>query len=253
VPRSNLAEHSLCDTIGVPPPKYQVGIWAQDFEDVIFQYPPRKGGSSESLEIGITIIHTPGHTPDSLTWYDSNERYISVGDSLYERESPDTRAADEPPMPTIFDIESNLLDWWDSLKKVIEFVRTRNEEEEEIEETPSLRSELEDTVADGWVVISPEKTTRLKKRLRLGAAHVTTDVDAENCLVEMQDFMRRVLLDEIPSCSLGIERGEETRLWDEALGDGNGDGRFSVKAPLRIIDEGRDAIPRHEIARLSCS
>jgi hypothetical protein len=61
--------------------------------------------------------------------------------------------------------------------------------------------------------------------------------------------MRSVLRNEIPSCSLGQERGEETWLWDEALGDGDGNGRFSVKAPVRIIEEGRRAIPKSEIWR----
>jgi hypothetical protein len=94
----------------------------------------------------------------------------------------------------------------------------------------------------------PEQVSK-KQRVRLGAAHVTADVDAEDCLLAMQDFMRRVLRNEIPSCSLGQERGEETCLWDEALGDGDGNGRFSVRAPLRIVEEGRKAIPKSEIWR----
>jgi hypothetical protein len=279
VPRSNLAEHSLCDAMGVKTPKYDVGIWARDLEHVVYAY-PNPLYRSENLEIdtGITILHTPGHTPDSLTWYDRNERYIVVGDSLYERQSPDTKDASEPPMPTIFDIESDLLDWWDSLKKVITFVEERNKE---VEETADDRIEEAGSDDDEWVLItaadSPsdssgttEPTPRTitidprtkktpvhvgteqvskKRRVRLGAAHVTADVDAEDCLLAIQDFMRRVLRNEIPSCSLGQERGEETCLWDEALGDGDGNGRFSVKAPLRIIEEGSKAIPKSEIWR----
>ena len=280
VPRSNLAEHSLCDAIGVKVPKYDVGIWAHDFQQVVYTYPnPLHGSENLEIDTGITIIHTPGHTPDSLTWYDRNERYIVVGDSLYERESPDTKDASESPMPTIFDVEGDLLDWWDSLKKVIGFVRDRNEEVEE-----TSRNEFEEKLSeaeDDWVMVtdtesesgidstmdvkpcagttysntekSPDRAGlekgSKKRRVRLGAAHVTADVDAEDCLVAMQDFMRRVLRNEIASCSLGQERGEETCLWDEALGDGDGNGRFSVKAPLRIMEEGRKAIPRSEIWR----
>jgi hypothetical protein len=183
-------------------------------------------------------------------------------------------------MPTIFDIESDLLDWWDSLKKVIGFVRDRNEEVErksegvieeedggeseddwvmvtgtdaapgttDTSESAPERSSVDSTAKGSLLPAEPEQGSR-KPRVRLGAAHVTADVDAEDCLVAMQDFMRRILRNEIPSCSLGQERGEETCLWDEALGDGDGNGRFSVKAPLRIIEEGRKAIPKSEIWR----
>ena len=280
VPRSNLAEHSLCDAIGVKVPKYDVGIWAHDLQEVVYTYlNPLHGSENLEIDTGMTIIHTPGHTPDSLTWYDRNERYIVVGDSLYERESPDTRDASEPPMPTMFDVESDLLDWWDSLKKVIGFVRDRNEEVEETSRDEVEEKPTEDE--DDWVMVTdPESESGInntidvkphagttysntgkspdraglekgsqKRRVRLGAAHVTADVDAEDCLVAMQDFMRRVLRNEIPSCSLGQERGEETCLWDEALGDGDGNGRFSVKAPLQVMEEGRKAIPRSEIWR----
>lgn len=280
MPRSNLAEHSLCDAIGVKVPKYDVGIWAHDLQEVVYTYPnPLHGSENLEIDTGMTIIHTPGHTPDSLTWYDRNERYIVVGDSLYERESLDTKEASEPPMPTIFDLEGDLLDWWDSLKKVIGFVRDRNEGVEETSRNEFEGKPSEDE--DDWVMVtdtesesgiastidvkpragttysnsekSPDRAGlemgSKKRRVRLGAAHVTADVDAEDCLVAMQDFMRRVLRNEVPSCSLGQERGEETCLWDEALGDGDGNGRFSVKAPLRIMEEGRKAIPRSEIWR----
>ena len=277
VPRSNLAQHSLCDAIGEKTPRYDVGIWAYDLQEVVYTYPdPIHYPDNIEIDTGITILHTPGHTPDSLTWYDRNERYIVVGDSLYERQSPDTTQAAEPPMPTIFNGESDLLDWWDSLKKVIDFVRERNQDEEEVDSQMIEEDGGEDEDEDDWVMVTATdsstdnnntsmsgptaRTNRTaeqagseprnkKQRVRLGAAHVTADVDAEDCLLAMQDFMRRVLRNEIPSCSLGEEGGVETCLWDEALGDGDGNGRFSVKAPLRVIEQGRKAIPKSEIWR----
>lgn len=158
-------------------------------------------------------------------------------------------------MPTIFDIESDMLDWWESIKNVLAFVRARNEEVEEVAESKEggvsvneMVEESEEEQEEAWIVISQPEPPKPKKktRIKLGAAHVTAEVDAEECLVEMQDFMRKVLRDEIPSCSVGRQRGEETCLWDEALGDGDGRGRFSVRAPLRIIEEGRAGIPVHE-------
>ena len=278
VPRSNLVKHSLCNEMHVNTPKYDVGIWAHDLYKVVYTYPnPLYGAEDLEIDAGLTILHTPGHTPDSLTWYDRSERYIVVGDSLYERESPDTKEASEPPMPTIFNVNSDLLDWWDSLKKVIGFVRERNEE---VEESSGIN--IEEKVPEDqedWVMVTAtdngdeinstrdaephtcardSSTTRSaehvglaagrrKQRVRLGAAHVTANVDAEDCLLAMQDFMRRILRNEIPFCSLGNERGEEICLWDEALGAGDGKGRFSVRAPTRIIEEGRKAIPTNEM------
>jgi glyoxylase-like metal-dependent hydrolase (beta-lactamase superfamily II) len=70
VPRSNLAEHSLCDAIGVKTPKYDVGIWAHDLHKVVYAYPnPLYDSEDLKIDTGLTILHTPGHTPDSLTWY----------------------------------------------------------------------------------------------------------------------------------------------------------------------------------------
>ena len=244
VPRSNLAENSLCNDIRVPPPHYDI-TWAADREELKYHRAaskPDKGRvvPPDVLDTNLTILHTPGHTPDSLTWYDSHERLICVGDSLYERESPESRTAGEPPMPTIFDIESDLLDWWDSLKEVLKFVQGANEElEKEEVETSETEGDHE------WVELKRKK----KPRVKLCAAHVTANVDAETCLLEMQDFMRRLLRYEIRSKPLGRMRGEETNLWDWANTAGRKGGRFSVQAPYRVIMEGRESIPKDEIGK----
>lgn len=136
-PYSNLQKHSLAGTLGLYAPKYDVGIWAKDYSQVVYHssYPLSEPKSPHATTIQIptpyTILHTPGHTPDSLSWYDADNRVLCVGDSFYLKETPSSRGAPwgpEPPMPTMFDKESDLADWWRSLHKVLDFVVKKNRE-----------------------------------------------------------------------------------------------------------------------------
>lgn len=242
-PRSHLAEHSICNDIGVAPPKYDIGIWAKDLEKVVMTLPR----SSQTIATGITILQTPGHTPDSLTWYDSklSPPHIFVGDSLYERQSKDTKCAKwgrEPPMPTIFNVDSNLGDWQRSMNKVIKFVQERNAE---------LKVTASESDKDDWILVSQAPANGSPvPRVMLGAAHVTVSVDAEDCLLAMESFMHRILHNEVPHCRVEDEKGHEVWLWDDLLDadiveeSGTGQkqhnfGRFSVRAPLFVIEKGR--------------
>ncbi|OAL39888.1 hypothetical protein AYO20_00800 [Fonsecaea nubica] len=157
-PYSNLQDHSLCDKLGLQAPRYDVGIWAADLSHVIFTHPTISSSSPAkvsprplpvSITTPLTILHTPGHTPDSLSWYDSDLRLLCVGDSFYVKETAVTQDAKwgpEPPMPVIFDLESDLGQWWWSLKKVLGFVRVRNAETEkrEVRENEGLQAEAKD-------------------------------------------------------------------------------------------------------------
>lgn len=128
-PYSHLQRHSLCDSIGLNAPTYDVGIWAEDLSRV--EYIHTK--TSTMIPTPYTILHTPGHTPDSLSWYDADLRLLCVGDSFYAKETCTTRGAKwgpEVPMPTMFDSESDVAEWWSSTEKILEFVRTRNAETE---------------------------------------------------------------------------------------------------------------------------
>ena len=133
-PYSSLQKHSLCSSIGVSAPHYSVSIWAYDFMKVVYNSRGSLASSSPFsvvLSTNITIIHTQGHTPDSLSWYDSDLHLLCVGDSFYTKESRETRTAPwgpEPPMPTIFDLESDLGAWWGQMGKILGFVRETNEE-----------------------------------------------------------------------------------------------------------------------------
>ena len=54
-------------------------------------------------DIGITILQTPGHTPDELAWYDHEEMHLSVGDSFYQE--------GDDGMPIIFVGTGNMIEW----------------------------------------------------------------------------------------------------------------------------------------------
>jgi glyoxylase-like metal-dependent hydrolase (beta-lactamase superfamily II) len=274
-PYKNLNKHSLSPSIGLCAPHYKIGIWADNLQGVSYTHPL----TGELIQTDLTIIHTPGHTPDSLSWYDNTERLSNVGDSIYDRTSSvaeNARWGKEPPMQIMFDLASNLLDWWNSVKKVIAFIEERNEETEKVSTTDMVRRETSDkqngfgvplensfdeiesrlsntnTELDqesSWIFI---RTMRKKKRVRLCAAHVTADTDALNCLFEVQKFMARVLRDEVPNKPVADDPyGYSPVLWDDTLAcdsDGCANPRFSVSAPLEIVGRGRIVIPKDEWA-----
>jgi len=63
----------------------------------------------------MTVIHTPGHTPDELALYDVQEQMLYVGDSLYEHEE------------IIFPKEGSIVAWFASINALTSLVRSQNE------------------------------------------------------------------------------------------------------------------------------
>lgn len=85
-------------------PWYQVTYWAESFEDLKWPLWHKEDEPRPyQTDLDMSIIHTPGHTPDELAWYDSAEMHLSVGDSFYEE--------GEESMPIIFPGEGNLIEW----------------------------------------------------------------------------------------------------------------------------------------------
>lgn len=77
-------------------PEYKVTNWAADAQPVVFA----------SKHLGLTIYHTPGHTPDELAVWDQHERVLYVGDTLYEW------------APILFSLSGNLEDYVATLHKL---------------------------------------------------------------------------------------------------------------------------------------
>ncbi|KAJ6494779.1 Metallo-hydrolase/oxidoreductase [Mycena vitilis] len=101
----NLPTHSLCESLGIPTPSYKPLL-------VPHQYVVQ---SRTLVPLGISILHTPGHTPDECALYDRGEKMLYVGDSLYEEET------------IIFPTEGSINSWLSSIRYLIAFVETENE------------------------------------------------------------------------------------------------------------------------------
>ncbi|MCJ1223880.1 hypothetical protein MMC12_000523 [Toensbergia leucococca] len=185
----DLPEHSLCLFLGIPTPEYSVSFWAADFESIIFEGSP----------LGLQVLHTPGHTPDELAWYDEEERYLYVGDSFYERVSGDNSYA----QPIIFPNEGNLIQYMSSLEKLISFVSGKNSK---LDRTP----------------------------IKIGCGHITSSTDAIGILLPVRQLFQNIIAGETPIKQSTEKRGEIVDLWQE-----DGDPRFSVEAPRRLVTDAR--------------
>ncbi|KAK5139419.1 hypothetical protein LTR04_003599, partial [Oleoguttula sp. CCFEE 6159] len=157
--------------------------------------------------LDITVLHTPGHTPDELAWYDAAERRLYVGDSLYERGAHG--------MPIIFPREGEWVDFLASLAKMLDFVRARNAEAGDAA-----------GIADECVLVPG--------RVRVACAHATSDVDAEEILLAVAALFAAILHDRVPVVESVEHRGEVVDLWMEDTGEGEEEVRFSVRAPRRL-------------------
>lgn len=207
---SNLSKHGLFDSVGVPTPYFQVTHWAQAFDRLQYPFPkPDRtvaSTTSKPVDLGITIIQTPGHTPDELAWYDHAEKHLFVGDSFYEE--------GKDGMPVLWPAQGNLVEWYYSMLKLQGFVRAENTRE-----------------ADGddgeWVTVA--------RRVKIGCGHQTASVDGEEILERLLAFWWRVVKGEVPVARTSVWHGEVTDWWREP----DGGSKMSFKAPRRLMEEAR--------------
>ncbi|RYP40805.1 hypothetical protein DL767_001451 [Monosporascus sp. MG133] len=103
-----LPMHSLCQYFGMKTPEYKVTVWAEDGQNVIY--------GPDNTDLGLVIYHTPGHTPDELAIWDSRERVLFVGDTMYEWSH------------IVWPLEGNLLLYSQTMGKLKNLVRSWNNE-----------------------------------------------------------------------------------------------------------------------------
>jgi glyoxylase-like metal-dependent hydrolase (beta-lactamase superfamily II) len=199
----DLPTSSLCKYLNIPTPEYKVGFWAQHYEPVIWKcglFP---------VNIGITTLHTPGHTPDELAWFDVKERALYVGDSFYNRKSLDGAYT----QAIVFPEAGCLTDYMHSIGVLMDFVRNQN---------------------------SP--TNNLGPRVKIGCGHTTAAVDAEQILKDVTNFIYNVLDGAVPITRTFQNRGVEFCHWQAT-----GEPRFSLQAPKSMFDTqgdiASDALP----------
>jgi glyoxylase-like metal-dependent hydrolase (beta-lactamase superfamily II) len=212
----NLPAHSLCKYMDVATPKYTISHWAQHMDTL----------SLPGIHLRIQFLHIPGHTPDSLAWYDIDEHHLYVGDTFYQRirstlitELPD-EAGQVPGagLPAtqaaiIFPEEGgNWIQFMSSLDILLSFVLHKN-------------SELRRQHGLGHEVMP---------RVKVGCGHMTYDADAEHMIVEVRAMFERIIAGKVPVTSSGEKRGVINDYWIESE-----DSKYSVMAPRHLAEEAR--------------
>ncbi|KAF2773357.1 Metallo-hydrolase/oxidoreductase [Teratosphaeria nubilosa] len=203
---SDLESHGLYEYVHKPAPYYVVTLWAQAFAQPEFVKDQKK------YDLGITILQTIGHTPDSLAWYDHDEMHLYVGDSFY-REGEDG-------MPIVFPAEGDMREWIFAMQKLAVFTRTQNAQEEAAASVKSSE--------DGWV--------QVPRRVLVSCGHQTVRVDGAEILAELEAFSYRALLGQVPVVETVERQGELWDLWRES-----GEERMlmSILAPRRLMKDCR--------------
>jgi glyoxylase-like metal-dependent hydrolase (beta-lactamase superfamily II) len=71
--------------------------------------------SKFGVPFGVSILHTPGHTPDEVAIFDAVDKMLYVGDSLYEEDA------------IIFPKEGSIVAWLCSIKYLTALVKRANQ------------------------------------------------------------------------------------------------------------------------------
>ncbi|KAK3055610.1 hypothetical protein LTR09_003531 [Extremus antarcticus] len=208
---SDLETHGLFKYISKPVPWFKVTHWANSFERLKWPiWHDDEEPQPFQTEIGLSIIHTPGHTPDELAWYDHDEMHLSCGDSFYEE--------GEDGMPIIFPAEGNLIEWVFSMQKLLVFVRSEN---------ARAAAVAEKATENGWVQVA--------KRVKVSCAHQTTAADGEEILATLEKFAARVYNGDVPVVKKEVSHEEAYYTWREE----DNESKMSIKAPARLMDDAR--------------
>ncbi|ESZ93639.1 hypothetical protein SBOR_5944 [Sclerotinia borealis F-4128] len=209
----DLPQHSLCKYMNVSTPNYEVSYWACQL----------KYFSMHNTHFRIQFIQIPGHTPDSLAWYDIEEHYLFIGDAFYTRhrepaipEFSDEVGQDPDLLSTqgaiIFPEGGNWIEYMSSLKLLSSFTKHRNAELTRLHKS-------NETAAP---------------RVRLACGHLTYAVDAEEMILEVQALFWRILGGNVAVKETDMKRGVIHDYWLEDDGS-----RYGVMAPRHLAEEAR--------------
>lgn len=209
-----LPKHSLCKYIDVPTPQYEISRWASHMDYL----------SLDDNAFRIQFLHGPGHTPDSLAWYDIDENHLYVGDTFYERKRsapipgwPDDAGQETDPPASqgaiIFPEEGgNWIRYMSSLDTLYSFVLFRN-----------LELRRQHGSSHGPI-----------PRVKVGCGHITYEADAEYMIHEVRSLFQRIIAGKVPVTSSREKRRVIHDFWLE-----HEDSRYSVMAPRHVFEEAR--------------
>lgn len=221
----DLPRHSICKYMDIPTPEYEVGHWARHME-----YLNHKG-----TPLRVQLLQIPGHTPDSLAWYDIDEHHLYVGDTFYERTRtiatpdnlPESSRAHELPriqQAIIFPAEGDWSDFMASLDVLLSFVRHQNE-------ILRRQHDAEFATADG-----AERSAKkgAPPRVLVACGHMTAGADGEEIVVAVRALFERIIAGKVPVRETTYIRGDVYDTWDEGE-----EARFAVRGPRRLLEEVR--------------
>ncbi|RSL89006.1 hypothetical protein CEP52_015048 [Fusarium oligoseptatum] len=168
-----LPESSLCRLVGMETPNYQVTGWANDGQQLV---------TNQGEDLGLTLYHTPGHTPDQLAIWDPQERFLFVGDSIYEWAA------------ILFPLEGNVTAYSKTIGKMRKLVQGWNQES------------------------GITGSDALASRVRMACGHNTRNEDALELLEEVDRVLLAAIDQRIQSKDGGVRWGGESERYE----DGNG-------------------------------
>ncbi|KAL1583072.1 hypothetical protein WHR41_08291 [Cladosporium halotolerans] len=198
----HLSANSLCEAFGTKTPQYTIGHLAQDGEELMHN----------GRSLGLRVIHTPGHTPDSMAIFDEAERWLFVGDTCYRRRAT-MPWGEEQDVPVILPLQGNWRDFMDSLEK------------------------LENVVAEA-------EQQHGEREVQLAAGHTTSQGSARDILREVIGVCKRIEAGSVPV--IARMRGDAVApggtLGDEmfVLWQDGGEAEFSLMAPESFQDDLRE-------------
>ncbi|KAH8893616.1 Metallo-hydrolase/oxidoreductase [Thozetella sp. PMI_491] len=163
--KGRLSTTSLCRFMDMKTPEYTISHWADDGQKMTL----------DGKDLNLVIYHTPGHTPDQIAIWDSEERVIFVGDTMYER------------VPIVFPVEGNIRLYSETLEKLKTYVRGWNA-----------------TTYTNGDSGAAEKMTRVK----MACGHSTCAADAEELIDDVDSMLYRVMENLVPENDWGEWRGE---------------------------------------------
>ncbi len=80
-----------------------MGIRTPEYRPILVPHQHDITSRDSKMSLGVTILHTPGHTPDEIALFDEAEMMLYVGDSLYEYEH------------IIFPNQGSIVTWFSSM------------------------------------------------------------------------------------------------------------------------------------------
>jgi hypothetical protein len=217
----DLPTTSLCGSMNVRTPEYTITHWADHLSFL------RHPITSSSLRI--QVLHVPGHTPDSLAWYDIEEHFLYVGDTFYERKRDPAQFRNLPTYPDLPENTGDIMfpehgDWiayMASLHLLLSFVQHSNE---------TLKHH-----ADGEGIEC--------HRVLVAAGHLTASADAEAMIEEVQDLFWDIIYGRLAVLESFEKRGVLFDRWLRA------DDKFGVTAPRHIVHEAQNHFQKKQDSR----